>query len=1050
MEKYTRALEILLKHVSVKELLAYPNMYREFGKSTFEVLANSHIQNYSNNEVQNLFYYFCEEYALYKSRLFGEDHYKREIVCQENLFRMRERGIRVFDTMLVFANYVLLQNNGEPVCNYRHLLRWRTTAHILEEDLFVCSYLAYKDLYKPQYKRDFRWKLVIGTNNKSLHQILDRGVAENHFHLNGSAPLFHLSWLSLMNHIASAGFAEKLKQYEKRRLFHAHEYNADYADETLMHMHRQAALIRFLLFMKLSGRRITVGSCMIQAAALETYLDYRALDIYFWTKNLLLETMKGYKRMSLMELLAKADNKIWEKIQADDKAAAVLKLLQVVWLDKDELMRTQEVWVKLEDKEKDGLRITLAQLVRVLLTGNWKFPLVKLEGLVDKETYLKLEEKVTLQNVTEMLKYPETMEENLLDIQRMINTLRQELSRRAGYRQMTDYALPYEYGRELGKIDCDPKNILTGERKILYRMFQHYFNGTKSFEPYMQLFYMYLVIKEKIRSELIQVNDNVGFQNFQMYQSRKMDFIWGTVFEKFFLRLAVVDTMRSINMVSLETRIVPNVLTSENMNNIRKYDDMIGLTEDEKKKMFYVFHFVKTEQQEKELESELYCRHEFLRRRIKRQAFAIKNLRDLNPTIGRRVLGIDACSEEIGCRPEVFGPAFRFLRNYVPKLSGYSVLDVIGKIPELGITYHVGEDFLDLVDGLRAIEEACMFLGLKCGDRLGHALALGVDSEEWYESKNRRVFLSKQDYLDDLVWVFTKIRQLNLDNYGDVLLFIENEFARVFQEVYLDHISQGYIEDAMSEWEDYRKKFRGQETRQTGRIENRNSRERKVWRKVNSFDIYTYYDAWTLRGDEPECYRNGFYQPYGFANGGWEMTQVNREETEHYAARYQFASSFLYHCYHYHPEVKKEGAKIKEVKVSGKMIRIVHEIQKALQKDIAAMGLGIEANPSSNYLIGTFKRYDKHPMLKFYNIGLTYDEQQLKSCPQIMTSINTDDQGVFATSLENEYALMVLALERIEDKNGGKIYPRETIYKWLDNVREIGIRQSFLGRLDGV
>ena len=38
---------------------------------------------------------------------------------------------------------------------------------------------------------------------------------------------------------------------------------------------------------------------------------------------------------------------------------------------------------------------------------------------------------------------------------------------------------------------------------------------------------------------------------------------------------------------------------------------------------------------------------------------------------------------------------------------------------------------------------------------------------------------------------------------------------------------------------------------------------------------------------------------------------------------------------------------------------------------------------------------------------------------------------------------MALALEKYKDKDGKKIYKRSCIMKWLENIREIGINQSF-------
>ena len=114
-----------------------------------------------------------------------------------------------------------------------------------------------------------------------------------------------------------------------------------------------------------------------------------------------------------------------------------------------------------------------------------------------------------------------------------------------------------------------------------------------------------------------------------------------------------------------------------------------------------------------------------------------------------------------------------------------------------------------------------------------------------------------------------------------------------------------------------------------------------------------------------------------------------------------------------------------------------------MQEMIAKRGIGIETNPSSNYMIGSFKRYDKHPITKWYNNGLTNDPLLLEQCPQIPVSINTDDQGVFSTYIENEYALMALALEKARDENGNRIYNRTMVYQWLDRIREMGIEQSF-------
>ena len=115
--------------------------------------------------------------------------------------------------------------------------------------------------------------------------------------------------------------------------------------------------------------------------------------------------------------------------------------------------------------------------------------------------------------------------------------------------------------------------------------------------------------------------------------------------------------------------------------------------------------------------------------------------------------------------------------------------------------------------------------------------------------------------------------------------------------------------------------------------------------------------------------------------------------------------------------MKKVGSQVIEVRIRPSIVEAVGRVQRALQNEIAAIGIGIETNPSSNYLIGTFRRYDSHPITGWYNKGLTHDPQKLADCPQLQVSINTDDQGIFFTYLENEYAYLALALEKMKDQN---------------------------------
>ena len=51
---------------------------------------------------------------------------------------------------------------------------------------------------------------------------------------------------------------------------------------------------------------------------------------------------------------------------------------------------------------------------------------------------------------------------------------------------------------------------------------------------------------------------------------------------------------------------------------------------------------------------------------------------------------------------------------------------------------------------------------------------------------------------------------------------------------------------------------------------------------------------------------------------------------------------------------------------------------------------------------------------------------------------------MFDTLLENEYALMTLALKKAKDKESNLMYDIEDIYEWIDYIRRMGIEQVFV------
>ena len=107
------------------------------------------------------------------------------------------------------------------------------------------------------------------------------------------------------------------------------------------------------------------------------------------------------------------------------------------------------------------------------------------------------------------------------------------------------------------------------------------------------------------------------------------------------------------------------------------------------------------------------------------------------------------------------------------------------------------------------------------------------------------------------------------------------------------------------------------------------------------------------------------------------------------------------------------------------------------------LGLSPKLCMFPNFLISGLQKYDEHPIIRFYNKHLVNDRDKLDACAQLSVSINTDDKGIFSTSLENEYALIACALEQCKDEEDNYLYDKTSVYEWVEQIRKFGNMQSF-------
>lgn len=475
-------------------------------------------------------------------------------------------------------------------------------------------------------------------------------------------------------------------------------------------------------------------------------------------------------------------------------------------------------------------------------------------------------------------------------------------------------------------------------------------------------------------------------------------------------------------MRTLETRVSPKKTAKENQVRIKRVDaftrfgampyDRYPRTMEEflergkpqrmeKFPHFFVFHFIKKKDPPGNRSIlDRSCRHHNLRRSVRAQAIAMAQALSRSPEFCCRVRGIDSASNEIGCPPEVFASAYRFLRSFRP--ADFERARFFGRppLPRLSATYHAGEDFLDIAGALRSIDEAVNLLELSRGDRLGHALGLGVDPEKYYKLKSHKVFMSRQDRLDDLVWLMYRAREIGVQI--DPHLF--GTLKREAETLLLDIYSADNHEQTPS--------------------------------------LTEYYHSMRLRADDPEWYRGGEYrQPKWFLHPYEESSISQNPELDPYRKNSQIAR--IYARYHFGREEKQKGSQPVQVEIESAYRYLMRHAQDQVQAELERRGIVIECNPSSNVLIGTFQRYEDHPIFRFNTIGRESDLEKRQDRGQLQVCINTDDIGVFDTSQEFEYALVFHALYECTDTRGRRLYSEDEILSYLDNLRQIGLRAVF-------
>lgn len=459
-----------------------------------------------------------------------------------------------------------------------------------------------------------------------------------------------------------------------------------------------------------------------------------------------------------------------------------------------------------------------------------------------------------------------------------------------------------------------------------------------------QGFHHYLLILGTMNRFLVQQIRQNGFQQFQKIADNDLRKCSESDYHQRFFQLCG-NCLDNSHFNILEGRFAPKKTPKEIaslINRIRtgwqQFVQDEKINKNYKPELCLVAHFIK--KPAKKQDDSFY--HESLRNQLWRQTQAILSLwtdpiwqqcpinepseKSVDQLLNlQKIVGIDAAASEFDAPPEIFASAYGKIRRTLSNACHF--------------TFHAGEDFSHIISGLRAIYEAIQFLPLNNADRIGHAVALGLDYALWKERIGDHIWMKQGEWLDNLLFIY----HLYQEDHRTIPPNIITDIKKHYVDIYDKNIND--IDDAVVAW--------------LNRKWNPIFIQSSSWRDLSSKETFdsAEWDAFQEANLTPRI--KAIMEDY------W----IHRENR---TGNNSYDKHIL-------------------VDLNNSFLEIVDFAQNSLKQIVRERNIALEALLTSNVRIGIYKNYTEHHLKKWLDQGLN-------------VVLGSDDAGIFATNIYNEYA----------------------------------------------
>lgn len=415
-----------------------------------------------------------------------------------------------------------------------------------------------------------------------------------------------------------------------------------------------------------------------------------------------------------------------------------------------------------------------------------------------------------------------------------------------------------------------------------------------------------------------------------------------------------------------------------------------------------------------------------LYREKRREANSVSTVLRRYPRCLQVLRGIDACTDELGVPTWVLAPLCKHVRNVSRATSDFLRREFGENVPPLRVTVHAGEEFIHLLGGLRRVDEALTYLELGQGDRIGHAMSLGVHPGEWCR-RSGAVAVSKLERLFDLAWEwrFATTSQISLS--ANRLQFVIDQIEQLSRAIFREYAHPPQVarflqlladsrylaciafpNGPVPEYEQFLMAARMVDSELSSAHQKVHDDIERVWRDIAHVEDRADAD-W--KRDIAKALGSLFrrVESPNSAHGEEPLRLLYRYLTD--------------------PRAFREGQRLILVDPIAEE-QSLFDLQVALRKKVGSKGITVEINPSSNLLIGNLSDLRNHPL---WRLKPPHRDEALGD---IALCIGTDDPITFMSGTRQEYQLIydTLTLAGLSD-NGAR--------EWIDDCRRAGLESRF-------